>query len=318
MSLKPLIGTIDDLRKDGVSRLPVWCHNPACHHSADIETVRFDGTLTLEGLRCQLRCSDCGGTQVGLQADWGQYIAHLRAARPWHAPADQPVVQLVPFKGASSRPMAHQPPEQLPDFPGNIALSQQITFLIEVGELREVLRQTRVGDAARQENDAEHSWHVALMALVLAQYANQKIDVQRVVRMLLLHDIVEIDAGDTFVYDEVGKQTQQAREQAAADRIFALLPMKQASDFRATWDEFEEGETAESRYARAIDRLQPLLLNYTKQGYSWNLFDVPASRVTEINSVIDAGANELWTYARTVIDEAVNRGFLRDDKSPAS
>jgi putative hydrolase of HD superfamily len=148
-------------------------------------------------------------------------------------------------------------------------LEQQITFLRELDKLKQVYRQSPLMDNSRKENSAEHSWHVALAALVLAPLADEAIDVNRVIKMLLLHDIVEIDAGDTFAYDPVRRLDQEAREQVAADRLFGLLPAEQAAEFRALWDEFDARLSAEARFAHAVDRLLPVLHNYATGGGTW-------------------------------------------------
>ncbi|BBO80551.1 hydrolase [Desulfosarcina ovata subsp. sediminis] len=190
-------------------------------------------------------------------------------------------------------------------------LAQQIRFVREVDKLKTIERQTLITDATRQENDAEHSWHLALMALVLGEYARDgAIDLLHVVRMVLIHDLVEIDAGDTYCYDTAGYADKAERETAAAERIFNLLPADQAGDFRALWDEFEAGDTPEARFANALDRLQPLMHNVFTDGKMWQRHGIVKSQVVERNQRIDAGAPDLWRFARELIESAVDRGHL--------
>lgn len=198
----------------------------------------------------------------------------------------------------------------------NKRLEQQIQFILEVDKLKTIERQTLLTDASRQENDAEHSWHLALMALVLGEYANtQDLDILRVIRMVLVHDLVEIDAGDTYCYDSAGYTDKAERETAAADRLFNLLPPDQAGAFRALWDEFEAGKTAEARFANALDRLQPLMHNAFTKGRMWKKHGIRKSQVVARNQKIDAGAPALWTFASDLIDKAVERGQLAPDES---
>jgi putative hydrolase of HD superfamily len=189
-------------------------------------------------------------------------------------------------------------------------LEQQLAFCLEIDRVKSVLRQNFLADASRQENDAEHMWHLAVMALVLAEHAASPVDVQRVLSMVLIHDLVEIDAGDTFIYDDAARVGQAAREEVAAERIFGLLPPDQESSFRALWDEFEEGLTADSRFARALDRLQPLTENVAAGGGGWAVHGITADRVRQRNSVIEAGSSSLWEAARRLIADAVATGIL--------
>src|SRR5688500_561209 len=162
-------------------------------------------------------------------------------------------------------------------------LQQQIQFLIEIDRLKQIFRQSSLMDGSRLENDAEHSWHFAMMALILAEHAKESIDISRVLRMALIHDIVEIDAGDSFVYDDAAMATKTMRELAAAERIFNILPDDQAREIRALWDEFEEQETPEARFAGAIDRLCGLLSNYQSGGGGWKRHNVSAGRIRARN-----------------------------------
>jgi len=189
-------------------------------------------------------------------------------------------------------------------------LETQLDFILEVDKLKQVLRQTVLIADRRPENDAEHSWHLSLMAVLLVEHAASEVDLLKVLRMLLIHDLVEIDAGDTFAYDEVGNRDKAEREQRAATRIFGLLPEDQAQRYRAIWDEFEERHTAEARYAAALDRLQPLLLNFHTEGAAWRKHGISRAQVLARNEHIGEGAPALWQRARRLIDEAVTLGYL--------
>jgi putative hydrolase of HD superfamily len=189
-------------------------------------------------------------------------------------------------------------------------LSQQIAFLLEIDKLKQIVRQTLVTDASRRETDAEHSWHLGVMAAVLAEYGPPGVDVGRVIRMVLAHDLVEVDAGDTYCYDAAATLTQRERELAAAERIFALLPADQAAELRGLWDEFEARQTPEARFAAALDRVQPVLLNYHTQGRAWLERGITRGQVIERNQHIEAGAPRLWAYVRGLIDDAVEKGYL--------
>jgi putative hydrolases of HD superfamily len=193
---------------------------------------------------------------------------------------------------------------------GDAQLADRIRFVVEVDRLKQVLRRSVVTDGTRRENTAEHSWHVAMMALVLADTADEPVDPMRVARLLLVHDIVEIDAGDTFVYDADGQETKAARERAAAERLFGLLPDGQGDELRARWFEFEDGTTAEARFARALDRLQPLLLNHASAGQAWREHGITADQVRAVNAAIEDGSPALWKLAQRLIDDAVTRGWL--------
>lgn len=197
------------------------------------------------------------------------------------------------------------------EFPLEKRLAQQIEFIVEIDRAKRVLRRTVLMDKSRRENDAEHSWHLAVMALVLSEYAAEKIDLFRTIKMLLIHDIVEIDAGDTFTYDEAANEDKAEREQAAAKRIFALLPADQAAEMHALWEEFEAKKTPEARFATAMDRLQPLIHNYRTDGATWQEHDVPEAAVLARNRHMEQGAPALWQFARAMIDDAVARGILR-------
>lgn len=194
----------------------------------------------------------------------------------------------------------------------NNRLKKQIQFILEIDKLKNIVRQTLLTDQSRRETDAEHSWHVALMAVLLLEHAEDKdIDLARTVTMLLVHDLVEIDAGDTFCYDESGNADKLARETKAADRIFDLLPEDQAAYFRALWDEFEAGQTTESRFAAAMDRLQPILNNYATEGGTWKEHQIHKNQVLKRIHPIADGSKTLWDYAAGLLDDAVGKGFLR-------
>ena len=191
------------------------------------------------------------------------------------------------------------------------SLQRQIRFLLEADKLKTVLRQSLITDGSRRENTAEHSWHLALMAVVLAEHAPPGTDLGRVGTMLLLHDLVEIDAGDLFLYSDAAAQARQEEaERAAAARIFALLPPAQAAGLRALWEEFEERRTADARFARALDRLQPMLLNMQTEGGTWVEHGVTLDQVLSKVDLIEEGSASLGAYARTMIATAVERGFL--------
>jgi putative hydrolase of HD superfamily len=191
------------------------------------------------------------------------------------------------------------------------SLSKQIDFIREIDRLKSVLRHTTLLDRSRPETDAEHSWQIALMAVLLADYADPPVDLHHVVVMLLVHDLVEIDAGDTFIYDDEALATQPERELKAAERIFGLLPEEQTGRLRALWEEFEAQETNEARFAKAMDRLQPLLHNYFTEGGSWKESGVTEDRVIKRNQPIGLAAPELWAYAERLIHDASNQGYLR-------
>jgi putative hydrolase of HD superfamily len=191
------------------------------------------------------------------------------------------------------------------------SLDSQIRFLVEVDKLKTVLRQSPISDMSRRENSAEHSWHLALMALVLGSHAPEGTDLGRVMAMLIVHDLVEIDAGDLVVYaDTIAQARQEEAERAAAHRIFALLPVPQAAALLALWEEFQERRTAEARFARALDRLQPLLLNMQTQGGTWKTHRVTFDQELPMVALIADGSASLGAYARAMIAIAVERGIL--------
>ncbi|MEV4293671.1 HD domain-containing protein [Microbispora rosea] len=189
-------------------------------------------------------------------------------------------------------------------------LQSQLAFHTEIDKLKRVIRRNSLIDGSRRENDAEHSWHLAMMAMTLAEHAPPGTDMSKVVAMLLVHDIVEIDAGDTFIYDPVAVEGQAALERAAADRIFGLLPDDQGARLRTLWDEFEERRTPEARFARALDRLAPIIANHHNEGGTWPLYKVTAAQVMEKVRLIEEGSPTLGEYAAELVADSVARGHL--------
>jgi putative hydrolase of HD superfamily len=190
-------------------------------------------------------------------------------------------------------------------------LADQFRFLLEADRLKSVLRQTKISDGSRRENSAEHSWHLALMAVVLAGHAPPGTDLSRALAMVLIHDLVEIDAGDLFLYaDEQAHRRQEAAERAAADRLFGLLPASQGAGLRALWDEFEERSTPEAKFARALDRLEPMLLNTVTQGGTWVEHGVTADQVLLRVALIEDGSPSLGAFARQLVMDSVHKGLL--------
>ena len=193
-------------------------------------------------------------------------------------------------------------------------LKQQFDFIQEADKEKFIGRQTYLTDGVRKENDAEHAWHMSLMAILLSEYSNEPVDVLKVVTMILIHDIVEIDAGDTYAYDESAKETQRERELKAADRIFRMLPDDQADRLRGLWDEFEERKTPEAVFARTMDNIQPIMLNALSGGKSWEENKVRLQQILERNSITPKGSEVLWEYARkNFIDPNVVSGKIRND-----
>lgn len=197
------------------------------------------------------------------------------------------------------------------------ALIQQIEFIKEIDKLKYIQRKTRLFNSDRHENDAEHSWHLAMMAIVLAGHSDAPIDVLKVVKMVLIHDIVEIDSGDVFLYDATKNHTNTDEETVAAKRIFGLLPSDQANELITLWQEFEEGTTAEARFAKSMDRLAPLLQNASNNGGTWAEFKVDYAKVYEKKKAIEKGSASLWRFAETLLNESVAKGIL-EKKTPGS
>ena len=191
-------------------------------------------------------------------------------------------------------------------------IERQLSFILEIDKLKRVLRRTLVADGSRQENSAEHSWHLALMAVLLAEHAPEGADVERVVRMVLVHDLVEIDQGDTFCYDADAMVGKEERERLCAERVFGLLPPEQGAELRALWDEFEEGRTPEARFANALDRLQPLLQNLETEGGTWRLYGVRLDQVRARMAPILEGAPALWPVVERGVERARAEGWIAD------
>lgn len=192
-----------------------------------------------------------------------------------------------------------------------LRLASQFRFLLEADRLKGVVRRNLVSDGSRRENTAEHSWHLALFAMALSEWATEPVEVWRVVQMLLLHDLVEIEAGDTPLYDAEAALSQADREARGADRIFGLLPDDQAQAFRAVWEEFEAAATPTARFAKALDRLQPVLLNHVVGGGTWTEYDVDKTRARALTGKIALGSSVLWAAAEAVFADAVAMGWLR-------
>jgi putative hydrolase of HD superfamily len=190
-------------------------------------------------------------------------------------------------------------------------LQQQIEFMLEIDKLKHISRRTILTDRSREENSAEHSWHIAMAVFLFSEYAqDQNIDWYRVIKMLLVHDLVEIDAGDTYCYDDQGRKNQAQREQKAAERIFKILPFDQSRYFRALWDEFENRETPESKYANALDRFQPFLQNYVTKGQIWRKNDITRRQVKDRMKPVFDGAPLLWSLVELLIHDAVQKKYL--------
>lgn len=208
-------------------------------------------------------------------------------------------------------------------------LKKQLEFLLTLDKLKNVYRQTYIlcddlpqGSAEfddnfkekkplpRRENDAEHSFSLAIAAAVLAEYSNEPVDVTKVMKMVLVHDAVEIYAGDTYCYDEEGAKTKEAREKAAAEKVFGMLPDEQGAEYHALWEEFERNDTAEARFANAMDRIQPLLLNYSREGYSWKEHGVDSEKVKKRFDIVKDGSTELGEAVEKILEMAVENGFL--------
>lgn len=190
-------------------------------------------------------------------------------------------------------------------------LEKQIQFLLEVEKVKKITRQTYIFDGSRQENDAEHSWSLALMAFLLSEHANERVDILRVMQMVIVHDLVEIDAGDTYAYDEAGNATKREREVKAAERIFGLLPEDQAMWMRDLWEEFEAAETKEARYALSLDKVQPILLNDITGGRAWREHQVGKEQILKRNESTPQGSQALWDYCEDLIEKNVEKGNIR-------
>lgn len=191
---------------------------------------------------------------------------------------------------------------------------KQLDFALEIDKEKRILRQTHISGGGRQETDAEHAWHLAVMAWLLQEYANEKVDISKVILMVLVHDLVEIDAGDTYAYDTEGKKTEKERESKAADRIFGILPPDQGEYLKSLWQEFDAYQTPEARYAHVMDNFQPMMLNASNDGGDWTAHNVARSWVEKRNEKTYTGSEEIWDYMKKqIIDEFVRKGRLRDE-----
>lgn len=191
--------------------------------------------------------------------------------------------------------------------------NQQLAFILEADKEKNILRQAHLSGYIRRENDAEHAWHMALMIYLLKEYSNEKIDVAKAMMMALIHDIVEIDAGDTYAYDTEGLETQKEREAQASERIFGLLPEDQKQELQALFEEFERFETPEAKFAHAMDNFQPLLLNHLNGGRDWREHGVSKTKVVGRQQTTQLGARDIWTYTQSLIDENVEAGNILDE-----
>ncbi len=192
-------------------------------------------------------------------------------------------------------------------------LKKQLDFILEIDKAKNILRQTHLSGHGRRENDAEHSWHMAVMAVLLKEYANEEVDVLKVITMLLIHDLVEIDAGDTYAYDEKGNESRPDRERLAADRIYGLLPEDQGMKLRALWEEFEAYESPEAKYAHMLDNFQPLILNDSNDGGDWRSHGVKKSQIYKRNAKTAQGSEAVWSYMQELIQRNIDRGNIKDE-----
>lgn len=191
-------------------------------------------------------------------------------------------------------------------------LAQQIGFIMEIDKLKHIYRQNLVADRSRRENDTEHSWHLAVMAVLLQEYLPEPVDLLKVVKMVLLHDLVEIDAGDAFCYDPAAGVGKEEREEAAAERLYGLLPPDQAEELKGLWEEFEARETAEAKFAACLDRLQPFLLNYFAEGGTWRIHSVPSQKVRERMAPVGEISPVLEELVAQTIQKAIDQGYLKE------
>lgn len=192
-------------------------------------------------------------------------------------------------------------------------LKKQLDFILEIDKAKNILRQTHLSGHGRRENDAEHSWHMAIMAVLLKEYANEEVDVLKVITMLLIHDLVEIDAGDTYAYDEKGNESRPERERRAADRIYGMLPEDQGWKLRELWEEFEAYESPEAKYAHMLDNFQPLILNDSNDGGDWRSHGVKKSQIYKRNAKTAQGSETVWSYMQELIQNNIVKGNIKDE-----
>ena len=195
---------------------------------------------------------------------------------------------------------------------GKGRFEKQLEFILEIDKEKNILRQTHLSGHGRRENDAEHAWHMAIMIYLLKEYANEEIDVAKAMMMALIHDVVEIDAGDTYAYDSVGAATQKEREEKAANRIFGLLPDEQKAELKSLFEEFEANETMEAKFAHSMDNLQPLLLNHSNGGSDWKEHGVSKTQVLKRHSITRLGSEKLGEYSERLIEENVAKGNIKE------
>lgn len=196
--------------------------------------------------------------------------------------------------------------------------SRQMAFILEADREKQIERQTHICGYSRREGDAEHAWHMALMAWLLQEYANEPVDIAKTMAMILIHDLVEIDAGDTYAYDEEANRTKEEREKKAAKRVFGLLPQDQGEKLKALWEEFEACQTPEARFARTMDNFQPMLLNHYNEGKDWTAHQVKLSQVMRRNQCTASGSEEIWEYMKELLEENAAAGRLIDDRKEGS
>jgi putative hydrolase of HD superfamily len=186
---------------------------------------------------------------------------------------------------------------------------KQLEFIVEIDKVKSIIRKSRTFHNKKYENDAEHGWQISMMALILAEYSNEEIDICKVIKMTLIHDLVEIDAGDTFLY--AANRTDATKdERECAKRIFGILPEDQFEEILALWEEFEAKETPEARFAGVMDRLEPLLQNYYDNGHTWKKHNISAEKVLQLNRQMEKGSNTIWNYAKSIIEESIEKGFI--------
>ncbi|MCR2045229.1 HD domain-containing protein [Anaerosalibacter massiliensis] len=190
-------------------------------------------------------------------------------------------------------------------------LAKEIKFIIELDKMKSIFRETSLINKSKRENDAEHSWHIAVMSMILSDYADEDINVHKVMKMLLVHDLVEIYAGDTFCYDEIGNMDKTKREKEAADKLFSMLPKDKEKEIRKLWDEFEEMETEESLFANCMDRFQPFLMNYYSGGGTWKKYNISKEQVLKRGEPIKKSSKKLWDFVESLIEDSVEKGYIK-------